>query len=201
MLNKKTLTMGQHHPIIQGLLKGTGVACLVLSSQVGAVDLKGTVFERAAQAHQIDPVLLYSVGLAESSYARGNGNISPWPWTIRTPDGPIYKESRAEIEQTLQEQLAIYGEKSSIDVGMLQVNLRWNGDRVESPAVLLDPEQAAFTGAQLLKEALDSAPGDMELAVGRYHHWKHERISRDYGRRVLAIYNSLTDNELAGGQP
>lgn len=159
----------------------------------------GSAFENAAKPYGIDPLLLYSVALAESAYdGNRNGSIAPWPWTLRTPTTPIYAKSLEEAQRALQRIVDEHGVKTSLDVGMMQINLRWNGYRVNSPTDLLDMGINLETGAEILAEAILSAPGDIELGLGRYHNWEDEARSRSYGSRILTIYGEL--QSLRGAQ-
>jgi soluble lytic murein transglycosylase-like protein len=160
-----------------------------------ASPLDGTDFQTVADEFSLDPLLLYSVALAESARSNGSGQIGPWPWTLRVPAKGYYLESEQEAEALLAKLLESHG---SVDIGMMQVSVRWNGHRVESPAELLDPAIALRTGAEILREALDSAPGDLQLGIGRYHTWKNEAAARNYGDRVLAFRRNIA-NALSAG--
>lgn len=164
-------------------------------------DVRGTIFDRAASRHGVDPVLLYSVALAESAYKRDSNFISPWLWTLRSSEGARYLESQELAEQELSDLISRRGKRVSVDIGPMQVNLYWQGHRVDDPLQLLDVETNFFTGAEILAEALSSAPGDPELGVGRYHNWEEELRARTYGRRVLSIYRQLTGQHFLGGGP
>lgn len=167
------------------------ITATVWSSTLFAVDLGGTIFDKAAKEHGLDPLLIYSVALAESASGRGDGQISPWPWTLRVPGEPFYAESRDEAQEKFIEFQKLYGR--SIDVGIMQVNIGWNGHRVSSFEDLLDPETNVMVGAEVLSEAINSTENDLELGIGRYHTWKDEIRARNYGSRVLAIYRNLSD--------
>ncbi|EGQ8542034.1 transglycosylase SLT domain-containing protein [Vibrio parahaemolyticus] len=171
--------------------KALVLSAVLLSSTANAIDLSGTIFDKAAKAHNLDPLLVYSVALAESASGRGNGSISPWPWTLRVPGLPFYAKSEDQAKAKLAEFQEQYGR--AIDVGFMQVSIRWNGHRVSSPADLLDPETNVMVGAEVLSEAIKSSPNDLELGVGRYHAWEDEIRARNYGSRVLAIYRNLRD--------
>ena len=69
--------------------KALVLSAALLSSTANAIDLSGTIFDKAAKAYNLDPLLVYSVALAESASGRGNGSISPWPWTLRVPGLPL----------------------------------------------------------------------------------------------------------------
>ena len=172
---------------IKGVALGLVTTCV--ASTASAVDLDGTIFSHAAQAHGLDTLLVYSVALAESASGRGNGSIGPWPWTLRAPGQPVYTASERQAEEALTQLQQQHG--GAIDVGLMQVNIRWNGHRVASPADLLDPATNVMVGATILAEAIQSSPSDLELGIGRYHAWEDEARARNYGSRVLAIYRNL----------
>lgn len=188
---------------MKNMLAALGATVLLAGQPAVAsnFDVRGTIFERAATRHGVDPVLLYSVALAESAYRRGSNSISPWLWTLRSSEGARYLDSQELAEQELSDLINRRGKKVSVDIGPMQVNLYWQGHRVEDPIQLLDVETNLLTGAEILAEALSSAPGDPELGVGRYHHWEEEARARTYGRRVLSIYRQLTGRNFLGGGP
>lgn len=152
--------------------------------------LSGTMYEAPARAHNLDPLLLYSVALAESAW-RGeqNGEIQPWPYTLRVLSEPgNYQPNLAAAQSELRGYQERY---KSIDIGIMQVNSHYHGHRVESLTDLLIPERNLLVGAEILRETIDSAPDDLQLGIGRYHHWADEVRARSYGARILAIYENL----------
>ena len=196
-----------YQPLVRGILLMCVVAfCLSLSTVNASERTDGEVvyapvgqmlggFATAAKEMGIDPLLFYSVALAESARSVGDGNISPWPWALRA-NRSYYPESREAAEPILARLLA---EHKSVDIGWTQINSRWNGHRVNSLADLLDPETSLRIGATILREAIDSSPGDLELGVGRYHNWDDEARARNYGARVLAIRRNLVQLLNVGG--
>lgn len=151
-----------------------------------AFDLKGTLFEDAAIAYNLDPMLIYAVALAES--ARGNsGQVAPHPFTLRSKKGAFYgtkKEAEAELNSILK------SNNNLVDVGLMQINLHWNGKGID-PVSLLNPRENVMHGARILSETMASSPDDIEIGVGRYHNWSDVERSRNYGKRVLAIHKNL----------
>lgn len=152
--------------------------------------LNGTIYTAPAIAVDLDPLLLYSVALAESSWiAEKKGDVQPNPYTLRVASLPgYYTDDLDTATAQLQSYLAKY---SSIDIGFLQVNSYYHGHRVDNLFDLLDPVINLQVGAEILRETIDSAPGDLELGIGRYHHWADEVRARSYGARIIAIYNNL----------
>lgn len=175
-------------------LQFSTISLLTASGNAFAIDLSGTIFEKVAHNYNLDPVLLYSVALAESASGRGNGSISPWAWTLRDNESVLYSLSIKEARQALSEHIEKNGEGSSIDVGMMQVNLKWHGNKVSSPFDLLDIETNLEVGAGILNEAIKSSPDDIVRGIGRYNNWKDPERNRTYGTKVLSIYNQLKNS-------
>lgn len=165
------------------------VLMIVMSTNTLVYAFPGYQWEKAAQNVGIDPVILYAVALAESASYRGLNMTSPWPYAIRNGSNATYAKSRIEAEQVLNKALQ-EGEKYQLDIGLMQINLRWHEHRVNSPDELLDPITNLDIGSRILAEAIQSSPNDLELGIGRYHSWNEER-ARWYGQRVLSIYRNI----------
>lgn len=157
-------------------------------ANASAVDLRATHWESVAQRYGLDPLVLYAVAMQETQRSSGRGAYSPWPWTIRSPEGPRFYDDRSAAAADLRLLKAKY---RNVDVGLMQVNLQWHGHRVREPGALLDARTNLTVAAEILAQAIRSAPGDPELGIGRYHHWRDERIARRYGRKVLALVAAM----------
>jgi len=129
--------------------------------------------------------MLYAIALTESGRPAEQGQIEPWPWALNIDGDPIFAASREEAARLL----AAHSDKT-VDVGLLQVNTRWHGHRVDRLEALLDPGTNLTVGAAILKEALASTPGDLTAGIGRYHSARPER-AKSYARTVLALYRHL----------
>lgn len=157
-----------------------------------AFDLSNTLFEKYGKQLAIDPKLIYSVALAESARANSPRNLGPHPWTLRS-NKAFYKSTKQEAVDKLNQLLK---HTTSIDVGLMQINVRWHGDKVSKPSDLLDPDINMKVGATYLAEMISSTPHDLELAIGKYHvgpSITSDNIDRakNYGQRVLAIYKNI----------
>jgi len=158
--------------------------------------LDGTAWARAAAPYGIDPALLYAVTLVESRRGRPGGRISPWPWTLRTPTGGYWFESRRAAERGLRAVLERWPARR-VDVGAAQINLGWHADRFEDPYRLFDLEYNLHVATRILADAIESTD-DPVLGIGRYHHWVSERRARRYGDRVWWTYRQLTFSNARG---
>lgn len=151
--------------------------------------LKATIFEAAGRLKNVDARLIYSIALVESNKNAGDKkNIKPDALVLRVPD-KIY---RADDENDACERLNIYADryKNMVDVGLMQVNLKWNGHRVKDKCDLIHPVKNVNTGAQILREAIDSKN---QYKIGSYHSSDPE-LGSAYEKRVLIIFSNLKKN-------
>ena len=156
--------------------------------QVAAVDLTNSIFEEVGNKKGIDPYLLYSVALAESAYSpTNNGWVAPYRYTLRTFDRPYYTNSKEEAEKLLTELLKTH---KSIDVGLMQINVKWHAHRIYKPTDLLDARVNLSVGADILKERLSANKNNLFEALGQYHSFDPNRGYR-YASLVINIYNQL----------
>ncbi len=161
---------------------------IVIQPNAHAFSLAGTVFDQVGQEKNIDPFLLYAVALCESGFnPASTRHTSPYAWTLRTPDKAIYAKNQTDAERHLERQLK---KSRAIDIGLMQINLRWHGHRVAKPTDLLDPLTNLRVGAAILNENFARHPNDLIVAIGQYHSFIPKR-SRSYGMTVWRVYQSL----------
>lgn len=164
------------------------------TAAAGPSMLDGTIWAAvAADAPcKIDPLLLYSISLVESRKGAGNGTVRPHPYALRNSvSGSVYpvnfEDAKKELERYLQEDRLT-------DIGVMQINYRWNGNRVEQPVELLNIKTNISVGADILCESLKAFPEDIRLGVGGYHTRNPERKEDAirYGENVLLIWKRLS---------
>jgi hypothetical protein len=153
------------------------------------VKLQNTLWWKIAKHHQLDPYILYAVALVESAKGTPSNHMTPWPWAINKSGKSITPGSQQEARTILNKTLA-EGSRN-IDVGLMQINLYWHGHRVGKPEQLLIPVTNLQIGALVLAEAIQSAPHDLVLGIGRYHSWQNTEAAVNYGRMVLAVANQI----------
>jgi soluble lytic murein transglycosylase-like protein len=159
---------------------------LAISSSAIAIEPHSTPWTEAARKAGLDdPRMLQAIAFAESGRTDDHGLIEPWPWALNIEGQAFFPMSQDEAVALLSAH-----QNRSVDVGLLQINIRWHGHRVDDPKALLDPITNLEIGAAILKEALASAPGDLTAGIGRYHSSNPER-ARSYARTVLAFYRYL----------
>jgi len=155
------------------------------SAAVPTGKLHNTLWWQIAKQHHLDPYILYAVALKESANDADAALVKPWPWALNKSGKSLMPATQREAHALLKQSLD--DGNRLIDVGLMQINLRWHGHRVSAPAQLLDPITNVQIGAELLATAIQSAPHDLALGIGRYYSWKDEKAAVAYGQSVIAI--------------
>lgn len=142
--------------------------------------LTGGLSAASACAHEIPPPayqlathrtgvpaeVLYALALQESGTVL-RGQLIPWPWTLNVAGKP-YRFARSEAAcSALLQAIRDVGAKS-VDVGLGQINIGWNGGRFLQPCEALDPYRNLAVATALLSEH-KTADNNWVTAAGRYH--------------------------------
>ncbi|MCE8005311.1 transglycosylase SLT domain-containing protein [Billgrantia ethanolica] len=159
---------------------------LMSASSVAGTDVP-RAYVLAAQSHGVPPEVLYAVATTESAVTLEHGR-RPWPWTLNVAGRGYYFATRDEACEALTRSLF---ETTVIDVGIAQLNYRWQpqlfgaGTRFVDPCDALDPYANLDEAARLLRSHFD-ASGDWLVAAGRYHRPAGGAPAARYRREVAA---------------
>lgn len=134
----------------------------------------------AERAAGIADHLLLAIGFTESGRRTEDRLFTAWPWTVNT-------EGRSHYFPTREAAIAFVRDAQargvrSIDVGCLQVNLKWHPDAFPDLDTAFDPVANARYAAGFLN-ALRRDHGSLETAIARYHSAQSER-GEAYRQRV-----------------
>lgn len=161
---------------------------MLWSPNIGATE---SIWVKAASSHDLDPVVLYALALQESRRLRPDGTVRPWPWTLHAKGyGALYFDTYNEAADKLVE--IIESGVKNVDIGMMQINWRYNGHLLPDPRQILKPENNVQLAAQILRRELDQQNGDLNSAIARYHTPYKKRGER-YATSVLSILQNLRD--------
>ena len=139
-----------------------------MSDAVDAVDAMDIppAYRRVADEYGIPPQVLYAVALTESGLRMpGSRDHRPWPWTLNVAGKSYRYGTRNEAYVGLMQHLE---RTDLVDVGLLQVNWRYHGQKLMDQNLSLDPWFNLRVGASILREMFDDC-GDWMTAAGRYH--------------------------------
>ncbi|MCA0942224.1 lytic transglycosylase domain-containing protein [Salipiger pacificus] len=146
---------------------------------------------RAQLRHQIPGNLLLGIGLQESGMMH-EGELTIWPWTANAEgDGRYFTNPETAASWVRARQA---DGVASVDVGCMQVNLRWHPDAFISLEHGFDPARNVDYAARLLV-GLYEQTGDWVEAAGRYHSATPEHQQAYLGRlkQNVAIANDRLD--------
>lgn len=131
---------------------------------------------RQAPGSGVEAAMALSVGLTESGRKLEDG-IVIWPWTVNAEgEGRRFDSKQAAVDWVRQ---ALAGGMRSIDVGCMQVNLRWHPDAFETLETAFDPKANVAYALGYLGDL--SKQYGARLGIGRYH-----SATAEYQDRYLA---------------
>ena len=150
---------------------------------------------RAADRYGIPVGILYAVGLTETGK---KGSLQPNAMNI---------EGKAVFPASPQDALATFNAarqqgKTLIDLGCMQINYQYHGDRFAGVADMLDPHRNVDYAARFLVE-LHGRHESWSMAVARYHAGPdNDPAQKQYVCRVIANmvatgFGKWTDNARA----
>jgi len=144
-------------------------------------------YRKVAKDYSIPVSLLYSVALQESEKP---GVGKPWPWTINYKGKGIYFKSRNELFNYADN--LVEKNEFNFDLGLMQVNWRWNSGYFRSLWSATDPYINLNTGAKIIYNYYRKSKS-FEDAIGKYHAPNNKENAEKYVELVrykLSLVNS-----------
>ncbi|MGQ9370166.1 lytic transglycosylase domain-containing protein [Azospirillum sp. ST 5-10] len=135
----------------------------------------------AERAAGIADHLLLAMGFTEAGRRTDDRLFTVWPWTVNSEGRSRYFASRAAAVAFVRAEQD-RGVRS-IDVGCLQINLKWHPDAFADLDTAFDPGANAAYAAAFLG-GLRRDQGSLEAAIARYHSAQSERGAA-YRERVV----------------
>ncbi|MFD1695826.1 transglycosylase SLT domain-containing protein [Roseibium aestuarii] len=115
----------------------------------------------AARLYEVPLGVLYAVGLTETGR-----RASLYPYALNIEGKPLFPPSAGAAEQDVMS--ARRSGRKLIDVGCMQINLHYHGEKFHSVREMLTPRANVRYAARFLKE-LRVSQGSWTMAVARYH--------------------------------
>lgn len=130
--------------------------------------------ESVAQTTSVPKEVLYKIVRLESG-RRVKGEHISWPWSLNNAGKGYFLETKTEALNKLGDLIALG--KKNIDVGCMQLNLRWHSRYFDSLEEMVSPAENVSYAAKFL-EQLYKETGSWEKAVRFYHsrNSKHNEI-------------------------
>lgn len=145
--------------------------------------------ERAAvateMAQRLPRAVLFSVAMVESGrFNAKTRKTRPWPWTINAEGKSYYLKSKSEAIAKVKS-LQADGMRS-IDVGCMQINLRYHPEAFANLEAAFDPIINVTYAAEFLKR-LHGRTNSWPEAIAAYHSQTKTR-SQPYFARVIDVW-------------
>jgi len=153
---------------------------------------------RQEQVSGIPAHVLTAISLVESGRWDGARQARiAWPWTVTNGGSGKFFPTKAEAIAHVRE-LKARGEWN-IDVGCMQINLRYHGDAFDSLDKAFEPKANVAYAAKFLTD-LKAQTGSWTLAVSRYHSATPALAERYMGKFRIA-WRDAQDYAAAVGLP
>ncbi len=135
--------------------------------------------------------ILQAIANIESGKPAQNGDRMPWPWAANVEGtGHYFKTKQEAIDAVKQWQSKGI---QNIDVGCMQVNLKYHPKAFNCLEDAFDPEKNITYGAQYLK-TLKKEAITWRKAIGHFHS-KDEGKAQAYRSKVLTLWNKRSHND------
>ena len=138
------------------------------------------------QQYQIKKHLLTTISSVETGrYNEAKKQTLAWPWTINAQGKGRYFATKEEAVRAVKK-LQAQGVKS-IDVGCMQVNLKYHGKAFSSLDEAFEPEKNAAYSAQFLRQLYKRNKQDWTKTAMHYHS-RNLRQGTNYKNRLEKHY-------------
>ena len=146
--------------------------------------------EKFGKEYKIPNKLLTSISLVESGLKKGEKFV-PWPWTLNVSGKSKFFKSKDETISYLKNN---YNKKINIDVGCMQISLKYHGQNFKNFNQILDPKNNVEYAAKYLR-SLYSKHKTWNEAISRYHSSIPKRKTR-YLKKVKSYWSDLRQKKI-----
>ena len=167
--------------------------CIAACPVSHAEDAIPSAYRLVATKYGVPVALFYAVALAESGKSiKLKSRRRPWPWTLNIAGEARYFKTRWQAWLALE--LSLRSGQHSVDIGLMQVNWRFHGQRLGNSWLALEPHHNLSVGAEILKNCY-AKRRDWWASVGCYHAPSDSDRARRYQARVAAHWRDLRSVE------
>ncbi|WP_273522810.1 lytic transglycosylase domain-containing protein [Rhodosalinus sediminis] len=143
--------------------------------------------EAAGREAGLPAGLLPAIARVESAKSHA-GEVRAWPWTLNEAGEGMYFDTRQAALAHLR--AARQRGVTNIDVGCMQINYHWHGERFPSLEAMLDPAVNTAYAAAFLRR-LHARHGNWRAAAAAYH-----STTPKHARRYLARLETVLDERI-----
>ena len=168
--------------------QATGAAARTSAEQATAQQNWNTCRQAAyalEDIHHTPRGLIAAITLTETGRRGPQGKLEAWPWTINAEGRGYHFTSKREAIRAVRRLMA--EGKRSIDIGCMQVNLRFHPRAFTSLEEAFDPEANIAYAITFLKD-LHRKSRSWDLAVGNYHSYS-PALNQRYFKKVRGLWD------------
>lgn len=157
-------------------------------AQVDAAQMCSLAAARMEEKYGIKEHLLQTIASVETGrWGNENGKFVSWPWTINANGRGYHFKTKAEAVAKVKD-LQAKGVKS-IDVGCMQISLKYHGAAFDSIEDAFDPDTNVEYSAKFLSK-LYARRGDWQKAAMAYHSKAPSRGLR-YKNKLVSRFDQI----------
>ncbi len=159
-------------------------------------DLCDQSIEQVAALSLVPREVIYKIARLESG-RRLDGRYISWPWSLNNSGKGYFLKDSSTALSTLAK-LRAQGKKN-IDVGCMQLNVRWHSEFFNSLEQMMNPFDNVRYAAHYL-EQLYKETGSWEKAV-KFYHSRNAKFNTVYYRKYKEMKTPSTSRMLASSLP
>ncbi len=163
-----------------GFMTTTSFAADMTATQKDDWQACRTAAQKVERANDMPQALLQAISLVETGRRGPDGKHTAWPWTINS-HGKGYRFATKDDAIWAVRRLMADGARS-IDIGCMQVNLRYHPRAFTSLEEAFDPAANMAYAASFLTRLKDRH-GNWRAASARYHSY-NPKLREKYANRV-----------------
>lgn len=149
-------------------------------------DMCRVAVNQAEEEYGIKSGLLQTIASVESGrWSKTRGERTSWPWTVHANGKGYYYQSKAEAISAVKAMQA--KGITNIDVGCMQINLKYHGNAFNSLEEAFNPQKNVAYSAQFLKKLYNRNHQDWKKTAMQYHS-KNLRKGINYKNRLEKHY-------------
>ena len=173
-----------------------GILSLGTLAEGSDADLCDQSIEKVAAGSLVPREVIYKIARLESG-RRLDGRYISWPWSLNNGGKGYFLKDSATALSTLAK-LKAKG-KTNIDVGCMQLNVRWHAEFFNSLEQMMNPFDNVRYAARYL-EQLYKETGSWEKAV-KFYHSRNAKFNTVYYAKYTKMKTPSTSRMLASSLP
>ena len=173
-----------------------GSLCIATLAEGSDADMCDQSIEQVSTSSFVPREIIYKIARLESG-RRLDGHHVSWPWSLNNNGkGYFFKDSTTALAMLAE--LRAQG-KTNIDVGCMQLNIRWHSEFFNSLEQMMNPLDNVRYAARYL-EKLYKETGSWEKAV-KFYHSRNSKFNTVYYAKYKRMKPPSTSRMLASLPP